>query len=591
MNISATALPTGEWQENTLALFQELYENERVLFEVYRPSVFGAGAWRYIAVPVDHPFSEQDQIFRGVSSRMQFVSRFANHLVSSGFIMSSEDYDVQNEYIRNISGIHDGDHLPISCKWLQEHESSWTTWIDLGQKPKTDTLCNRVTDETLQKLLEFRTLSDLELEGEVMFRGADMFNDLDSSMEDLYSIQYAMAYCIKSYDGGKSLFFTLHIFSDFALSDTMTSCALPLYSSYTHCTGEDPLFLMNHVLSGLGLASMVILGVAILWFKDHQIMIASSETMCCVLIIGGIIGLCFSFLSDSNDAASCYARPYIIQIGLTLMCGSIMVKTWRLNKYIVAAKQYRVPGKISDLQCFVRILTVCFIVVSYLTIILALFPMEVGDEVVIDGVIYPDCLWSDEFKISYQILVALQTLKLALVAMDAWNLRNIGQQFNESKFIGIILYHNVVLVGAMLIVEELTMLNPNVRFVITNLLVTTLVFIISFILLIPKFINIYRGVEYSDKMSIFATNADSDQLVIQKSQMSKVDILKIKKLLKSYGYDVVKRKSANDSAQFGLMELSSRAPSAMSKRGRSQRKQSKEQPLVGNMAPPQYTMR
>ena len=76
--------------------------------------------------------------------------------------------------------------------------------------------------------------------------------------------------------------------------------------------------------------------------------------------------------------------------------------------------------------------------------------------------------------------------------MDAWNLRNIGQQFNESKFIGIILYHNVVLVGMILVVDELTMLNPNVRFVITNILVTLLVFVIAFILLLPKFINIAK---------------------------------------------------------------------------------------------------
>ena len=32
-----------------------------------------------------------------------------------------------------------------------------------------------------------------------MLQGADMFADLDSSMEDLYSIQYAMEYCINTY--------------------------------------------------------------------------------------------------------------------------------------------------------------------------------------------------------------------------------------------------------------------------------------------------------------------------------------------------------------------------------------------------------
>ena len=47
--------------------------------------------------------------------------------------------------------------------------------------------------------------------------------------------------------------------------------------------------------------------------------------------------------------------------------------------------------------------------------------------------------------------------------------------------------------------------------------------------------------------------------------MSKTDIMSIKKLLKNYNYDVVKRVSANDSAQFGLLELSSRAASSTKK--------------------------
>merc|ERR1712096_35320 len=467
------------------------------------------GDWEYIAVPIDHPFSEQDQIFRGVSARMKFVSAFAYHLLSAGFIMSPSDYDWCNALIFDIVGVNnDGtEHITASCEWVKNFSSTWHSWIDLAQIQNTAEICSGVTDDTLQKLLQYRAHSDVELEAEVMSQGAMFFEELDSAMVDLFSVHYALDECLEDDDDSAAALNT-----------------------------------MNVVLSGLGFA-----------------------TMCGVLVFGGVICLIFSFLKDSDDAFSCYARPFVIQIGLTLMCGSIMVKTWRLNKYIVSAKQYRVPTKISDFECLVRVSVVVVIVIVYLACLLGAYPMTVGNEVVIDGVVYKECLWHNDLKIAYQILVAVQTLKLALVAMDAWNLRNIGEQFNESKFIGIILYHNTVLVGMILVVDELTMLAPNIRFVITNLLVTVLVFVIALILLTPKFVNIWKGVEFSDAFSIFKEHKDSDELVIKKSAMSKADIMKIKKLLKNYSYDVVKRVSANDSAQFGLLELSSRAASSTKK--------------------------
>ena len=194
----------SEIDETAMELFNDLYNSSaKVLFEMWKPSIFTAADWDFVSFPVQHDLAKQSQIFRGVSSAMKYISNFANNLLSSGFIMGTADYDwmFQQIYLNydgeGSVGMYDWDHLDICCRWLNESEASWQNWIDVRQKQDTNSICADVTDETLLLLLAYRELSDVQIEATVMAQGRDFFEPLDATMIDLFSVHYALAHCIE----------------------------------------------------------------------------------------------------------------------------------------------------------------------------------------------------------------------------------------------------------------------------------------------------------------------------------------------------------------------------------------------------------
>ena len=494
----------GEWSSDTLELFQHLYENKRVLFEIYQPTVFGAGDWRFISMPVTHPFAQQDQIFGGVSSRMAFVSRFAHNLISSGFIMGTDDYKIMNEYIRNATGIYDPDHLPISCRWLKEHESSWSSWIDLEQKPQTEDLCERVSDATLQKLLEFRALSDLELEGVVMEQGNDLFRTLDSSMEDLYSIQYAMTQCITSQDDSDS-----------------------------------QLHLLTVILAVIGFVMMIIALICIVSKRKEPIIKSSSFVMLMTLVSGGCMGLVYPFLNDTSVLSNCYMQPVIFQMSLTIICGAISFKTWRLSYYIKMANECKKPKTITDLNLVIRLGCVMTAVGTYLLVLFLVYPMET-EGIVFEAEIFEVCKQEAAFKNCYLGLLLLECVQLAVVGQSVWSLRSLSTQFNESKWISVIMYHCCMFIVALIVLDQnIIEMNPDQIYFAKSIVVELFVFVSVFGLLIPKFVLIAKDVKFSGDI------VAKDMIHIDTNAMTKDDVKKIKRLVSKFGYDLKKRGSVN----------------------------------------------
>ena len=74
-----------------------------------------------------------------------------------------------------------------------------------------------------------------------MTKGEEMFVDLDSSMEDLYTIQYALAYCIQSYDGSEDgLFLMNRILSGFGFVDADYLCGDDVHFEQICLEATDP---------------------------------------------------------------------------------------------------------------------------------------------------------------------------------------------------------------------------------------------------------------------------------------------------------------------------------------------------------------
>ena len=492
----------GEWASDSLALFEELYGHKRVLFEAWLPSVFVTGDWRLISVPVKHPFAKQDQIFRGVSSRMAFVSRFAHNLISSGFIMNSQDYDIMNEYILEEGGIYETDHLPVSCRWLKEHESSWMSWIDLEQKPKTETLCDRVTDATLQKLLDFQSLSDLELEGEVMKQGAALFNALDSSIADLYSIQYVMTQCFKPQDD-----------SDAALQ---------------WITGT---------LAVIGWILMIIALTFIIRKKEEKVIKSSSLVMLITIVFGGSMGLVYPFLNDTSVLINCYLQPVVFQMSFVLIIGSISMKTWRLGYYIKMANALQKPKIINDLNLMIRGLCLVSVVGIYLLVLFLVYPLET-EEIIFEAQKFVVCSHPGRFTECYLALLLLECVQLIVVAQSVWSLRSLSAQFNESKWISVIMYHSCVFIVALIVIDEdIVEMNPIQIYFAKSIIVELFVFVSVFGLLIPKFVMIVKDVKFSGDI------VAKDMIHIDTNAMTKEDVKKIRRLLTKFGYELRKRGS------------------------------------------------
>ena len=487
---------------DTLERFQELYENKRVLFEIYQPTVYGTGAWRFIAVPVKHPFAKQDQIFGGASSRMATVSHFAHDLATSGFMMGTDDFDVMLEYVLEKNGIYDEGHLNISCRWMKEHESSWIKWIDLEQKPQTEGLCDRVTDETLQKLLEFQTLSDLELEGVVMAEGAALFSILDSSIEDLYSIQYAMSQCISSQEDANS--------------------------GLQWVTG---------VLAVIGWILMIFALILVVMKRKAAVIKSSSLVMLITLISGGCVGLVYPFLNDTSVVANCYLQPIIFQVSLTVICGAIWVKTWRLSYYIKMANAFKKPKTISDLNLILRLSCGVTAINLYLMAVFLGYPMDT-EVIIFEAQKFDVCSYQGSFKECYLALLILECVQLIVVGQSVWSLRSLSAQFNESKWISVIMYHSCVFIVTLIVLDEdIIEMNPIQIYFAKSIIVELFVFVSVFGLLIPKFVMIVKDVQFSGDI------VAKDMIQIDTNAMSKEDVKQIKRLVSKFGYDLKKRGS------------------------------------------------
>jgi len=252
-----------------------------------------------------------------------------------------------------------------------------------------------------------------------------------------------------------------------------------------------------------------------------------------------------------GDIVYCYARQYIPQIQLSLMCGSTWIKTWRLHAYVTDAKRGQEPRKISDLECVCKVLAGTLTVIGGMTILFFAFPMQI-EEVVIDSTLISRCrdINDDTVADILYALAAAEALKLILVGRQAWKLRTLGKQFNESMLIGIVLFLTAMLTVLMM-ASDVFFDDPNLKWASKNFIIIVFALVVALVLLLPKFISIHKGREFasssidierlrSQSCASLVSFADSDHMLISRKTMTKSEVEEISLLMNQFGYDVTK---------------------------------------------------
>ena len=116
----------------------------------------------------------------------------------------------------------------------------------------------------------------------------------------------------------------------------------------------------------------------------------------------------------------------------------------------------------------------------------------------------------------------------------------ISAQFNESKWISVIMYHSCVFIVALIVMDEdVIEMNPIQNYFAKSIVVQLFVFVSVFGLLIPKFVMIVRDVQFSGDI------VAKDMIHIDTNAMSREDVKRIKRLVSRFGYDLKKRSSVD----------------------------------------------
>ena len=267
---------------------------------------------------------------------------------------------------------------------------------------------------------------------------------------------------------------------------------------------ENEFIIVTKVFSILGMVLLIFYFVLIIKYRRKKTIIrASSWRLVIVMIIGALVGLCYPWMSlsmntnlnDTSNLAKCFLRPFIMQFCVISVMGALAVKTWRLERIWSNSLKLKAV-LITDKQMFIILACIVVIPLTILTIVLSIDPYILGISV-FDGEYFITCSTKDGGKnetIAESILLLSEVIVFMLLGGYAWKLRNLNQQFNESKLIALVLYNNTIFIVLILFFFNFTQFNPITEMSVVSLLWCLMVIVNLSVLLVPKFLMIYNNV-------------------------------------------------------------------------------------------------
>jgi len=217
------------------------------------------------------------------------------------------------------------------------------------------------------------------------------------------------------------------------------------------------------------------------------------------------------------------------------MLAALEAKTRRLHKILDSIKLMQLV-KITDRDLLIRVAIMVTTVVVYLTTLLLVYPIEIRDKI-LHGERMSVCEWHETGETGTKVLLLFEVCALFLVGRTAWSLRATNAVYNESKFIGAILYGAVLLIGGYLLSELIAA--HALRFMVQCYLITAMALLVVSTLMLPKFFHICAGALYHPD------SLTCDSITFSSSLLTKADLRRARAFLRKFGYRVTRKASSS----------------------------------------------
>ena len=274
--------------------------------------------------------------------------------------------------------------------------------------------------------------------------------------------------------------------------------------------------------------------------------------MLAVIYGGAAVALSYAFCLDPGELSDCYARECVLQIGFVLMFSALEAKTWRLHCIQEGTKSLKRVA-IRDKDLFVRIAITTLVVALSLTVLFAVFPLEMQQDVA-DGTLISQCAWQQHATSMYYALLFTEMSALFMIGRFAWSLRTTNEVYNESKFIGAIILGTVLLIISYVAVNELVR-DESSKLAAQSVLVSLLVLTVLCVLMLPKFVPIMQGTKY------VPDSLQQRVLSFSASSLSKSDVRKMQRHLRKFGYSISENDDRKQRPSLGTVRTDSSASS------------------------------
>ncbi len=260
-------------------------------------------------------------------------------------------------------------------------------------------------------------------------------------------------------------------------------CAYPMARSST-------LQIAVLAITGAGLLFVLMLTAAVVYWRDHTIIRHSSPNFCIAMMGGGVLAHIFVALLilEPTSDFQCLLLPWIGHLSVMMLFGPLFAKTQRLKKIFLNPKLHAI--RLNDRELFGWIAVFLLAGIAYLALWSGLSPVALthvtqGDP---QPVSYAVC--SSKAAGWAYVAAGFEWVVLGWGSFLAYQVRNIPDNFNETRYIGIVIYNLAFCSAIVLPIVWFLVVDINALLAIQSIAFVSIACATLAILFVPKVVTI-----------------------------------------------------------------------------------------------------
>jgi predicted outer membrane repeat protein len=192
------------------------------------------------------------------------------------------------------------------------------------------------------------------------------------------------------------------------------------------------------VLGSLAALMAIIFLIIVIVHNKNTVLRKASVPFCTLILVGGIVMYSSVYMFLFNTDATCALRPWLLLIGFALCYGSLFIKEWRLFRLFDPNINARV--RVRDLDLLKGLSLLVGAELGFLIIWFAISPfiLDVSANLTAETITY-QCS-SKATSAVFWVLVAFNGLVLVMGCIIAFLIRNLPDNWNESRYMAFSIY-------------------------------------------------------------------------------------------------------------------------------------------------------